>query len=60
MNKWRLFLALFILSCANEKKRFDTILRNGTVYDGTGAEPYKADIGINDDTIAFIGDLQML
>lgn len=57
MNKWSLFFTLFILSCAKEKKKFDTILRNGTVYDGTGAEPYQADIGIIDDTIAFIGDL---
>jgi len=27
------------------------------IYDGNGREPYKADIGINADTIAFIGDL---
>jgi N-acyl-D-amino-acid deacylase len=27
------------------------------VYDGNGAEPFKGDIGINSDTIAFIGDL---
>lgn len=27
------------------------------VYDGNGGEPYKADIAINADTIAFIGDL---
>ncbi len=28
------------------------------VYDGNGGEPFKADIGINNDTIAFIGDLK--
>jgi N-acyl-D-amino-acid deacylase len=27
------------------------------IYDGNGGEPYKADIGITHDTIAFIGDL---
>ena len=27
------------------------------IYDGNGGEPYKGDIGINADTIAFIGDL---
>ena len=27
------------------------------MYDGSGGEPYKADIAINADTIAFIGDL---
>ena len=46
----------FIFSCNNEK-HFDTIIRNGMIYDGTGSEPFKADIGINADTIAFIGDL---
>lgn len=36
---------------------FDTILAGGTVYDGTGADPIKADIGIKDGRIAQIGDL---
>ncbi|MEO6317089.1 MAG: D-aminoacylase [Chitinophagaceae bacterium] len=36
---------------------YDTIIRNGLLYDGNGGAPYKADIGINADTIAFIGDL---
>ena len=35
----------------------DTILLNGTVYDGTGARPVRADIGIKDGLIAEIGDL---
>lgn len=34
------------------------IIENGTVYDGSGNEPYIADIGINADTIAFIGNLK--
>ena len=33
------------------------IIRNGIVYDGQGGDPFRADIGINHDTIAFIGDL---
>ena len=33
------------------------IIRNGMIYDGNGGEPYKSDIGIKNDTIAFIGDL---
>jgi N-acyl-D-amino-acid deacylase len=47
----------FILSCTQQKK-FDTIIRNGTIYDGSGGEGFTGDIGINGDTIAFIGDLQ--
>ena len=36
---------------------FDVLIRGGTVYDGTGAPPIPADVGIVDDTIAAIGDL---
>ncbi|MEP7081040.1 MAG: D-aminoacylase, partial [Ginsengibacter sp.] len=42
----------------NSKNRFDTIIRKGTIYDGNGGNPYVADIAINADTIAFIGDLK--
>lgn len=55
-----LFYPLFILlvvSGCSQTKDYDTIIRNGMVYDGLGGEPYKADIGITADTIAFIGDL---
>ncbi|HWB26741.1 MAG TPA: D-aminoacylase [Chitinophagaceae bacterium] len=51
-----LCLISLIFSCS-QKQQYDTIIRNGMVYDGNGGDPYKADIGINADTIAFIGDL---
>src|SRR4026207_1024429 len=35
---------------------FDVIIKGGTVYDGTGAEPKHADIAIRGDRIAGIGD----
>jgi N-acyl-D-aspartate/D-glutamate deacylase len=34
---------------------YDTVIRNGTVYDGTLAKPFIADIGIRGDRIAAIG-----
>jgi len=37
--------------------RYDLVIRNGTVYDGSGGAPVKADIGIRGDRIATIGDL---
>ncbi|MDP1619921.1 MAG: amidohydrolase family protein, partial [bacterium] len=37
---------------------YDVIIKNGTLIDGTGAPMYRADIGIKDDKIAKIGDLQ--
>ena len=52
-----LFICVVLISCS-EKLQYDTIIRNGTVYDGNGGEPYKADIAINADTIAVIGDLK--
>lgn len=36
---------------------FDIIIRNGVLADGLGGAPYKADLGINRDKIAAIGDL---
>jgi N-acyl-D-amino-acid deacylase len=52
----RLFSVLLLLaSCKTET--FDVIIRQGMVYDGSGEEPYLADIGIRADTIAAIGDL---
>ncbi len=49
-------LLLTFISC-KQKPAYDTIIRNGMIYDGNGGEPYKGDIGIKSDTIAFIGDL---
>ena len=49
-------LMIFLKSCKG-KNEYDIIIRNGMIYDGSGGEPYKGDIGIKNDTIAFIGDL---
>ncbi|MEL7835209.1 D-aminoacylase [Fodinibius sp. Rm-B-1B1-1] len=45
---------LMTLSCSSD---YDVIIKNGTVYDGTGDDPVTTDIGIRSDTIATIGDL---
>ncbi len=36
-------------------ERVTLLLKDCTVYDGTGASPFAADIGISGDTIAFVG-----
>ena len=52
------FSVLFFLLLANTAiAQYDFILKNGTVYDGLGGAPYKADVAIRADTIAAIGDL---
>jgi N-acyl-D-amino-acid deacylase len=37
---------------------FDVIIKNGTFYDGTGAEPKQADVAIRGDRIVGIGDFK--
>lgn len=49
-----ILLLIHVASCT---EKYDVIIRNGVVYDGTGAIGQRADVGINSDTIAFIGDL---
>lgn len=42
---------------AQTAEEFDVIIKNGTVYDGTGGKPFKADVGIKGDKIAAVGNL---
>jgi len=49
---------ILFISCKQQTQQYDVIIRNGMIYDGSGSEPVKGDIGINADTIAFIGDLK--
>jgi len=37
---------------------FDVLIKNGIVYDGTGAEPKHADVAIRGDRIAGVGDFK--
>jgi len=39
-------------------RHFDVIIKGGTVYDGTGAEPKQADVAIRGDRIAGVGDFK--
>jgi N-acyl-D-amino-acid deacylase len=36
---------------------YDVVIRGGTVYDGSGQPGVRADVALNADTIAFVGDL---
>ena len=50
-------VVFIVISCNEKQPGYDTVIRNGMIYDGNGGEPFKADVGIKNDTIAFIGDL---
>jgi N-acyl-D-amino-acid deacylase len=58
MRKYHcLWSGLFFLLSCHPTPHFDTIIRNGMIYDGTGKAPYKGDIGILGNMIDTIGDL---
>jgi N-acyl-D-amino-acid deacylase len=54
---FRTVLILLALAACAPARDYDVIIRNGTIYDGRGGEPYVADLGIRGDTIAAIGSL---
>ena len=37
------------------KEKIDILIKNGLVFDGTGSEPFDADIAISGDRIVFVG-----
>lgn len=51
------FLLLVACACQRQHQEFDIIVRQGTVYDGSGQPGFGGDVAINGDTIAAIGDL---
>ncbi len=57
MKNLFILLAVAILISSCQKQKFDLIIRGGTVYDGSGKPGRVTDVGINADTVAFMGDL---
>ena len=45
------------LSAQNRRGGFDVLIKNGTVYDGTGQRPRRADVGIRGDRVVSVGNL---
>ena len=57
MRRFAAGLALLLAACATAPSGpgFDTVVRGGTIYDGSGGEPYKGDIGLRGDRIVYVG-----
>jgi N-acyl-D-amino-acid deacylase len=49
--------ALLLLAACSSGPQYDVIVRGGTIYDGSGSPGAVADLAIQGDTIAAIGDL---
>lgn len=54
-----LFILIITITACTPDEKYDVIIRNGVIYDGSGAISYKGDIAIKSDTIAAMGDLSM-
>ncbi|MBS1951612.1 MAG: N-acyl-D-amino-acid deacylase [Cytophagales bacterium] len=54
----KLFFFSLLVFCGCQKQTYDLVIRGGTVYDGSGKPGILADVGINADTIAFVGELK--
>jgi N-acyl-D-amino-acid deacylase len=48
--------SLFFTACSRPV-RYDAVLRNGMIYDGSGGKPFHGDLAIRGDRIAAVGDL---
>ncbi|NNC35305.1 MAG: D-aminoacylase [Croceitalea sp.] len=49
------FLFALLISC-QRKQSFDVLIKNGQIIDGTAAPAYVGSVGINADTIAYVGE----
>ena len=45
-----------LLGCSGDSQHVDLLLAGAIVYDGSGNEPARLDVGITGDLIAFVGD----
>jgi N-acyl-D-amino-acid deacylase len=52
-----LLLILILYGCSSPAK-YDVLIRNGRIIDGSGAPSFLGNVGINADTIAAIGNLR--
>ena len=59
MKSFFFFLAslLFLAACSSPEK-YDVLIKNGQILDGSGNPSFIGDVGINADTIAAIGKLE--
>ncbi|NIM13588.1 MAG: amidohydrolase family protein [Candidatus Aminicenantes bacterium] len=54
-------VSVMVLFCASGlfgKKKYDIIIKNGTIVDGLGGKPFQADVGIRKGKIAKLGKLK--
>ena len=50
-------VSLALWAACSTPQEYDIIIRNGTLYDGSGSVPFQGDLAIQGDTIAAVGSL---
>jgi N-acyl-D-amino-acid deacylase len=56
-NRTIILLLVIFWGCSAPEK-YDVLIKNGQIFDGSGLAPFTGDIGINADTIVKIGSLK--
>src|SRR5437660_3743992 len=60
-RSWVFIVAFLFLSWSarpsQAEEQFDVLIRGGSVYDGSGNPPRRADVGVRGDRIVAVGDL---
>ncbi len=57
LNRFSLLLLLGALFSCKPAVTYDLVIRNATIYDGSGGAPITGSIAVNADTIALVGDI---
>src|SRR5204863_1018692 len=59
LHRHLIVLAVLVWGCATAPvhPRYDAVIRNAMIYDGSGSAPYKGDVAIQGDAIAAVGDI---
>ncbi len=56
LGKASIVVLLFLAACGSPQE-YDVVIRGGTIYDGSGGDPFAGDIAISGDRIAAVGDI---
>ena len=57
MRRFTLCLLALLLAGCGPKTQYDVLIKNATIYDGSGSAPFRGSVAINADTIAAVGDI---
>jgi N-acyl-D-amino-acid deacylase len=57
VSYFALSLVCVIVASCSPATQYDVVIRNGTIYDGSGSAGFVGDVAINGDAIAAVGDI---